>query len=263
MRTIGIQQRRWWGTSGHTSTVPSSFSEMTPDVFLAWVAWNLRPSEHRQLEFLRRFWGLSGSELARLDSFQTYTLAGTCDFLNRTDAEVDRFLIPSLPGPGHFTFSPRLTAPADRLEGVSLQQYMTVDTFFAYFAATKDEQYLNRMVAALYLLPDESFFPDGKHTRPLKLAERERYVSGLPYVRRYAIFVNWSFIRTWLTRMFPSMFSRSAPEGKPTPPDWLALFDAFVGEHVSEMPSYQSMPCMDAFRIINRKIKESRKQKRI
>ena len=37
---------------------------------------------------------------------------------------------------------------------------------------------------------------------------------------------------------------------------WLDIFDAFVGEQIPDTEFYKNMPCMDAFRIINRRMKD-------
>lgn len=49
-------------------------------------------------------------------------------------------------------------------------------------------------------------------------------------------------------------------KGKPKAVDWLEIFDGFVGDHVPDMAAYQRMEVMDAFRIINKRIKDSMKQ---
>lgn len=67
-------------------------------------------------------------------------------------------------------------------------------------------------------------------------------------------------IKNWLAKMFPNMFPKSASgEGNGKAADWLALFDSFVGDNIPYMEHYQRMECMDAFRIINRKIAEQKK----
>lgn len=45
---------------------------------------------------------------------------------------------------------------------------------------------------------------------------------------------------------------------KPTPTDWLAIFDAFMGDDVAFIERYKRMSALDAFRLMNRRIKQSR-----
>lgn len=259
MREVVVESKRLWGRKRKCLHVPESYGELDGACFVAWVEWVLKPSAEGQERFLSAFWGVGRSLLLRMDGFQRYKLAELAGFLSDMDAGTDRFIIPSFPGSGMFEFSPRLYAPGDRLGGVCLQQFMTADTYYSYYVVTRREEFLDLLVAALYLLPGECYMPRGGRGKPLDLQGRSAYVATLPYASRYAVFVNWSLVKSWLGHLFPSMFPRGEADGKPKPADWLSLFDAFVGEHVAEMGAYQSMACMDAFRIIDRKIKEGRK----
>ena len=259
MREVVVEEKTWWGTRKRVSHVPESYAELDACRFLAWVEWVLSPSAERGVRFLSDFLGIKRRFLLWMDDFQRYKLGELASFLPEMDAGTERFIIPSFPGPGMFEFSPRLHAPGDRLSGVCLQQFMTVDTYYSYYVVTQREEFLNLLVAALYLLPGECYVPHGGRGKPLDLQGRSAYVGTLPYASRYAVFVNWSLVKSWLGHLFPSMFPCGEAEGKPKPVDWLSLFDAFVGEHVAEMGAYQSMACMDAFRVMDRKIKEGRK----
>ena len=259
MRKVTVEEKRWWGTKKREFGIPEAYSEMDVRRFLPWVEWMLSPSAGRQEHFLSAFWGIPRRLLLRMDAFQLYKLGELAGFLSDMEAGTERFIIRSLPGPGMFEFSPRLHAPGDRLSGVCLQQFMTADTYYSYYVVTQREEFLNLLVSALYLLPGECYISHEGRGKPLDLQGRSAYVATLPYASRYAVFVNWSLVKAWLGRLFPSMFPRGESGGKPKPADWLSLFDAFVGEHVAEMEAYRSMACMDAFRIIDRKIKEGRK----
>lgn len=57
------------------------------------------------------------------------------------------------------------------------------------------------------------------------------------------------------------MFPHGSSDGKPKASDWLGLFDSFVGDNIPFMKDYQRMACMDAFRIIDAKVKSQNERK--
>ena len=61
--------------------------------------------------------------------------------------------------------------------------------------------------------------------------------------------------------MIESLCSRMIPSNKCSgPTDWLAIFDAFIGDDVADMRKYQIMLATDAFRIMERRIKNAQKR---
>ena len=44
--------------------------------------------------------------------------------------------------------------------------------------------------------------------------------------------------------------------------NWLDIFDAFVGDDVAVMEKYQAMPVATAFRLLNKRIRDTQKQKK-
>ena len=57
------------------------------------------------------------------------------------------------------------------------------------------------------------------------------------------------------------MCPHGSSDGKPKASDWLGLFDSFVGDNIPFMKDYQRMACMDAFRIIDAKVKSQNERK--
>lgn len=169
MREVVVEEKTWWGTRKRVSHVPESYAELDACRFLAWVEWVLSPSAERGVRFLSDFLGIKRRFLLWMDDFQRYKLGELASFLPEMDAGTERFIIPSFPGPGMFEFSPHLHAPGDRLSGVCLQQFMTVDTYYSYYVVTQREEFLNLLVAALYLLPGECYVPHGGRGKPLDL----------------------------------------------------------------------------------------------
>lgn len=237
-------------------SIPSKYAELTPVQFLAAIRLSKGWIDERN--FFLQFFSLSPKQLEKLDTFQLYRLSELMGFLKEIRSAYTGFFIQQLSG--------NLLAPADKLRGMTFQQFMTVDTFFSWYVVTEKEEYLNRFVAALYLKEKESYLPEAGKTE-LDLDRRSAAVAGLPFDLRYAIMVNWVLVRSWLSRSYVYLFPEGEPQknsngdkvkGKPV--DWLAVFDAFVGDNVASMDAYKALPCMDAFRLLNRRIKESRKK---
>ncbi|KAA6324913.1 hypothetical protein EZS27_025814 [termite gut metagenome] len=91
---------------------------------------------------------------------------------------------------------------------------------------------------------------------------------------KFALFLNFILIKRWLGTAYPHLFPQAEEEkesgikknkkGKQEKPlkatDWLEIFDPFVGDNIPQMEKYQVMPVMDAFRILNRKIRDAKKR---
>ena len=236
-------------------TLPTNYAEMTPAQFLATVRLSKGWIDER--EFFLQFFGLTDELLAKMDAFLLYRLTETLGFLEQIKAACTSFYCPVLPG--------ELIAPNDKLQYMCFQQFMTVDTYFSWFLVTEKEQYLDAFIAALYLKQGESYLKEEGMT-VLDLSARIPEVHQIPMDLKYSIIVNWVLIKSWLSSAYPFLF----PEGeaspnskgdkvKGKPVDWLGLFDAWVGDNVASIDSYRKLSCMDAIRMLNRKIKEANK----
>ena len=249
MRQVEFQYKKWGIKRVIKRTIPTTYEEMTPSQFLATV--RLTKEWITDREFFLQFFGLTDDLLTTLDTFLLYRLTETLGFLKQIKGACTGFYCQELNG--------KLLAPQEKLRGMTFQQFMTVDTFFSWFLVTEKEQYLDRFIASLYLKSDEAF-------TDLDLDERLPAVKQIHMDLKYSIVVNWVLIKSWLSSAYPFLF----PEGEATPNsqgdkvkskpvDWLAIFDAWVGDNVPSIEAYRMLPCMDAIRMLNRKIKEAKK----
>ena len=249
MRQVEFRYKKWGVKRVIKRTIPTNYAEMTPAQFLATV--RLTKGWIDEREFFLQFFDLTDKLLAKLDTFLLYRLTETLGFLKQIKGACTGFYCEELNG--------KLLAPQEKLRGMSFQQFMTVDTFFSWFLVTEKEQYLDRFVASLYLKSDEAF-------TDLDLDERLPAVNQIHMDLKYSIVVTWVLIKSWLSSAYPFLF----PEGeasansqgdklKSKPVDWLAIFDAWVGDNVPSIDAYRTLPCMDAIRLLNRKIKEAKK----
>ena len=249
MRQVEFRYKKWGVKRVIKRTIPTSYAEMSPAQFLATV--RLTKGWIDEREFFLQFFDLTDDLLAKLDTFLLYRLTETLGFLKQIKGACTGFYCEELNG--------KLLAPQEKLRGMSFQQFMTVDTFFSWFLVTEKEQYLDRFIASLYLKSNEDF-------TKLKLEERLPAVNQIHMDLKYSIVVNWVLIKSWLSSAYPFLF----PEGeasdnsqgdkvKSKPVNWLAIFDAWVGDNVPSIDAYRTLHCMDAIRLLNRKIKESKK----
>ena len=150
-----------------------------------------------------------------------------------------------------------------------------VDTAFNRYARDGKDSSLDAFVSMLYLKDNEYIvLPSGgknglfSRQKPLILQKRVMKVAKIDKHVKYAIFLNYVFIKRWLSKAFPFLFplddEREQKDGqkKPAAPsvNWLDIFDAFVGDDVAVMEKYQAMPVATAFRLLNKRIRDAQKQ---
>lgn len=194
-----------------------------------------------------------------LGDYLTYCLLELTGWMQRLDDAVDDFKIELLPDTIYF-------APGARLSGCTLEQFMVADTHFQRYAISQDADHLTLFIAALY---------HAKMQRDDDMDAKVKVVEGLDETVRQAVFLNFILVRRWLSRSYPYLFPPSdddededdgeadkhkkQPKSRPT--DWLAIFDAFMGDDVAFIERYKRMGALDAFRLMNRRIKQSRQPK--
>lgn len=277
MKEITFEYRHGSKTKCHTVRIPSSLSEATPRQFLTLLAFSQgRVSEE---EFMKLFFGVTEDILAKLDPWQLYVITEQLRDLWKLE-QCDHFILNSIDvkplkeeGRKSRIGSWHLEAPVPQLKGMSFQQFMTVDQFYQWYAYSGKPDYLFAMVAALYLPvsaldgPLDFFSYDhGLMTETLAQNGDRWILDGIAF--------NWVLIRAWLSSAYPHLFPAAAGESsdgsgaarnragqKPRPASWLAIFDTLVGDDLTRLETYKTLPCMDVIRILNKRIKEQQKAK--
>lgn len=239
--------------------VPESYAEMDERQYRAAILKLMHFSE--QATFWESFVGMPHRFCGSLPAWVLYEMDKMLEFIPKLDERIERFFFERLPIHGILRSS-KFMAPEPMLANMSLQQFMSADNFFSYYTVTQRETFIDRMIASLYLKPHETFVLEERGDRLVPIEEREKYIHNHVSVEvRFGVFVNWIFIKNWLSHAFPHLFQRGKSKGKPTASDWLPLFDSFVGDNIPFIKDYQRMPCMDAFRIIDGKIKQQEELK--
>lgn len=195
--------------------------------------------------------GLPMNVVGRLGEYQVWALMERLSWLRDIMMPHNDFFVKQLGA---------LCAPLPKLKGVTLQKYMTVDTFYQLAALHPDaEKRLDMFIASLYNKPGEVF-------SEVNIDANMRELKKVSRLEKMMVFMNFALIRSWLSRSFPWLFPSGDGEGeahgeKRTVTPWLEIFDAFVGDDVSNMEKYRTMECMDAFRVMNRRLKMRAKAK--
>ncbi len=263
MKQMEIRYRQWGFKRMHVVHVPETWHEMSPKQFLAAVRFYQKTIDEGA--FFQQFFSLSKFLLNRLGRYPIYKMAEQIEFVRDCRQPHNAFFLERLPGTDLF-------APLPKLNRMSLQQYMTIDTYFNRYVLSENDKFLERMIAATYLpenvvfnLP-ESQVPSLFKKMPvlLNMDKSLPIVEHLEKEIKLAVFMNLMLIKNWLGGLFPYLFP--SVEDTPKRPlktktvDWLEIFDSFVGDDVAEMKKYQAMEVMNAFRVMNRRIKNSMKK---
>lgn len=188
---------------------------------------------------------LGEKHVKSIGDFHRYKLIELLVPVSDLSQAADRFIIERIP-------ETDLIAPAARLKGISFMQFMFADTRYDQYLEGKQEDLLAQFVSSLYLV-------DGEVFTEIDMTERTGYITDyLDTITAQAIVLNYMMIKKWLSASYSYMFSSAEGSGSggARRQKWLDIFDAFVGENIPDTPYYQSMPCMDAFRIINKRMKE-------
>lgn len=285
MKRVTIEYRRFWHTVRREINAPEKWDELTGRQFLAAV--RLWSGTITQNDFLHEVFGFSRREVRRMGDYQRWVLLHVTDWMQNLKRPHNCFFLERIP-------KSSLYAPGPRLKGCSLQQFMTVDTFFSQYTMAMSnlqlqkgevksmellmdgaQQMLDQFIAALYKRRDETYSVE-EHRISIGEGEPRLVVldDHLPAVRKMApemkqaVLMNYVLIRSWLCKSFPHLFP--GPEDaderpsnsprQPKPVNWLAVFDTFVGDNVAQMEHYKAMAATDAFRVMNRRIRESKKR---
>ena len=255
MKEVTLSYKRFFRRNMKRYSIPESYNEMSPCQFLAAI--RLAKQWINEEAFYMQFFGLTKRELSMLEPYHIYKLSNLLAFIGDMKVAHKEFFVKELPG--------NLLAPGTSLRGMCFQQFITVDTFFSYYLATEKSIFLDRFVAALYMMPNEAYLPKPGQVG-LNLDKRVLEVSAIPFDLKYAILINWVLVKSWLSQtyrhLFPTAQAEANKEGdkiKVKPVDWLTLFDQFVGDNIADTDAYKALACLDAFRIINRKIKEAKR----
>ena len=241
-----------------TLQVPEKWADLNAKQFEVSAKMYLDPMS--DTSFISEFFGINRSLVKRFSLFEQYRLAELAAFVMNPTAVVNFFFMEQIP------YS-NLLSPLPMLQNVSFEQFALFDTFFFDYANNPTDENLSKFVATIYLKRNEkiSAIDFDKRVQLIK--------KSVPKPIQYAIFLNYVFIRDWLSKTFAYIFEKSEPEEeeapkknrrpkKPIRPDWNAILDSLVGDDILNYNQYKNMDCILCFKTINKRIKDFKNAKR-
>lgn len=238
--------------------VPEQWCDLKASQFSACAGIYLDPIS--DIDFLAAFFGISKKVLRKLSQFELYKLGELTEFAVNPNGSVNFFFMDQIPGT-------HLQSPSSRLSNITIEHFAIFDTYFFEYVNEKTDEKLNRFIAALYLKPKEVITGIDMH-------KRIRYVTDkVDKPTKHAIFMNYIFLRKWLSGSFRFLFSSDEPGNekeskrrKPIPsksisklPDWTGMIDGLIGDDIINADRYHNTNCLIAFKTINNRIKNFKK----
>lgn len=200
MKELRIEYRTFGIRREVTCPVPQTWEELTPEQFLLISRFYLQ--EIDESSFLKKFYSLPfevGS-----NNYYKYKLSEFVDFISDCRVRMDRFILSDVSG---------LKAPGERLKGMCFEHFMHVDTAFNRYTRDGKDTSLDTFVSMLYLKSNEYIvLPAGEKNglfsrqKPLILQKRVTKVAKIDKHVKYAIFLNYVFVKRWLSKAFPFLF---------------------------------------------------------
>lgn len=246
-----------------TIDVPERWEDLHPHQYEACAMIHINPTTDEN--FVASFYQLPKWLVAKLTKFELYKLTELTGFAVKPNGSTNFFYLEEIPGTS-------LLSPTNRLGNVTMEHFALFDTFYFQYINDATEDKLIKFVSALYLKKKEKI-------TEIDIEKRMKYISkNVDKYTLYAIFMNYMFLRKWLSKSFTDLFDDAEADEtrpsrrkyvKPAPvkkgnnlPDWVSIIDGMVGEDVLKYDEYTQMPCIRAFKLIDKRIKNYRKNVR-
>jgi hypothetical protein len=278
MKEVRIEYRRWSIFRKHNDLrAPESWIDLTAGQFT--VCAKIHTDRLRDEDFIAGFFGISKRIARRLAKFEQYRLIELASFAADPKSTVNFFYIEKIRGASLF-------APEKKLYNVTIEHFMLFDTFFFDYLNEPSDENLARFVACLYLkkkikIKRWKMVREKEKVTDVEISHRVNLIAKkVDKSTQYAIFLNYTFVRKWLAKAFPLLFVFREPgdedekpskrtrrkqpvarPGKKNRPDWVDIFDSFVGDDIIHYDRYKQIPCTLVFRQINRRIADYNKLK--
>lgn len=238
-------------------TFPSDFSELKPVQFIAISKLiNLKISE---TIFLKIMTGIKKFRIDRLDEYYRYQLMLLFEpFTSVTP--YDSFIIPYIKTQGKL-----LVSPKPKLAGMTIGQFIFVESYFSNYQEDKNPSDLYKFIASLYL-PEYKSFDENQITSGILVVEKIK-----PEILD-AIVINYVLVKEWLAIAYPLVFQRDTETDesygkqpkthkKPGNSVWLKIFESIVGDDLVNHDRYAILPLHNLLRWMTTKITENLKRK--
>jgi len=261
MKTLKVIDHRYFFFFDKTIElqVPERWEDLNDNQFTVCAGIYVDPLS--DIDFISQYFGIDKRVVKQISKFEQYKLTELASFVVKPTGTVNFFYIDQIPGT-------KLLSPGQKLRGVTFEHFALFDTYFFDYVNDPTEANLRTFVAAVYLKKGDRI-TDIDFEKHVNLFARK-----VDKMTLYAIFLNYVFLRDWLSKAFPSLFQKSdskeddeddrkiKPQKKPSRPDWNSMLDGVVGENILEYDSYKALPCIQLFKLMNKHIKEFKRNGR-
>lgn len=241
-----------WKQTRKTGYFPENMEEITPAQFAAVVEYSALKISERKL--LQTMTALPARAIKKLGDFQRFKLLQLLAFVAQTKG-FNRFVIPMLK-----TSSGKLYSPKPKLKGLTFEQFIFADAYFSDYSEKQDPETLAKFVAALYLPKDKPFDESLIEANAPAIQKLETPILE-------GIFLNYGFLRDWLSEAYPLVFTASeqtATKNKQPATGnngWIKIFETIVGDDIINAEKYGKTPIHNILRFLTERIKQNMKRK--
>lgn len=233
---------------------PSRYSELSPKQFIAIC--QLIQGSINESRFLVKMTGIRKLSSKLLNHYCRHKLMELFDPFTEI-APHNEFIIPSIQ-----TSENLFVCPHPKLSGMTIGQFIFVDSYFSNYQDSKEPIDLHKFIASLYL-------PQNRNFNENEILYREIGSKKIKPEVLEAIVINWLLIKEWLCTIYPLIFQ------KPNDPDkdekkqkrtkknsgWLEVFESIVGDDLVNHDRYAMLPVHNVFRWMTKRIKDNQRKK--
>lgn len=240
---------------------PQNWGEVNP-VQLTAIAC-LYKNRISDIQFLNRMTGIPARVLKQTSDYERYKLMECFEFISDRRPNHE-FIVRHL---GKTRLRREFFAPKAKLKGLTFAQFIFADTYFSNYQESRNEEDLNKFIAALYLKNGEKF-------EEWMIEQRHEYIGSFDLATREAIALNWQLIHEWLGLAYPLIFQKreeQAPETASSAESneavrlnrntWIKIFQNFVGDDILHDDLWAAKPINTIFTYMTRKYKENARRK--
>lgn len=249
MRHVGLIERTLIRTKRIKVNVPESYSEMTAGQWSALCSmWR---EEVDEASFVVRFFGIDIATWSRLDTFYIYRLTDMLRDMSQ-HSDVNKFFAPYIRIGRNICYLPQ-----PRLEGFTLMQYMAIDTLANVYKATRNRDILCHFIANLLAVRAEGVSVETLDKMVADAIDRPDFEKACQDIH-----LNYQLIQAWIAKRYPNVFPEGDGEedAKPTVDTngWSDVFDALVGDDLTRIVTYKTLPYDDVLRVLDGRIRDKK-----
>ena len=232
---------------------PSEWNELTLDqlLFIAPRVMLINESQRLKSEIIFHFLKMKPKKIEDMNLSQLKGLFPAVNWLFKAP-ELTKNLLPKLE-----ILNIKFIGPDEEMKNIGTAQFAFADKFLGTFLKTKDEQFLNMLIASLYVEKGKKFGKDN-------IEQIAEYIKHLELEKRLAILAFFMGCRKMISDKNPDIFKKSNKVRR-SKSGWLGFFYELAGPKigtytdVADMNFYEMLGIM---RKINEDAREAEKRNR-